>query len=100
MLRVDENIPFPARNNRGHNQYRRSKLANPGVAKGSGHAQVRMVPTDGQVAIVVSLDGDRLCDVDLNRDMGARHPSDASMGQAFKHRTRIGPAGVDNTQAW
>ena len=47
----------------------------------------------------VSLDGDRLCDGDLDCHMGARHPSDPGMGQAFQHRLRIGMAGVNHTQA-
>ena len=97
---VDENVPFSACHDRRHNQHRRSQLANPCVTKGSGHAQVCMVPTDGQAALIVSLDCDRRCDDDLDRDMSARHPSDASMGQTFQHRTRIGAAGIDNSEAW
>jgi hypothetical protein len=58
-----------------------------------------MIPTRGQIALVVTLDGDCLCDGDLDRDVGARHPSDAGMGQAFQHRARIGTAGVDDAQA-
>lgn len=97
--RVDENVPFPACHDRGHNKYRRSQLANPAVAKGSGHAQIRMIPTSGQAALVVSLDGERLRDGDLDCHMGARHPSDPGMGQTFQHRARKGTAGVDDTQA-
>ena len=99
MPRVDENVSFPACNDRGHNQYRRSQLAKPGVAKGSGHPQISMIPTSRQAALVVSLDGDRLRDGDVDCYMGARYPSDAGMGQTFQHCARIGAAGVDDTQA-
>ena len=87
------------RHDRGHNQHRCSQIANPGVIKGSGHAQIRMIPTSGQAALVLSLDGDRLCDSDLDCHMRARHPFDAGMGQALQHRARKGAAGVDDTQA-
>ena len=87
------------RHDRGHNQHRCSQIANPGVTKGSGHAQIRMIPISGQAALVVSLDGDRLCDSDLDCYMRARHPSDAGMGHALQHRARKGAAGVDDTQA-
>jgi hypothetical protein len=91
--------PFPAMRHGRRPQDRRSQPANPRVAKGSGHAQVSMIPTGGQRARVVSLDGNRPCDGDLDRDMGARHPSDAGLGQALLHRARFGTAGVDDTQS-
>ena len=38
-----------------------------------------MIPTRGQAGVVVSLNGDRLCNGDLHCHMCARHPSDAGM---------------------
>ena len=99
MPRVDEDVAFPARHGRGHHQYRRSQRANAGVAKCSRHAQVRMIPTSGQPALVVSLDGNRPCNRDLDRDIGARHTSDAGTGQTHQHRARTGTAGVADSQA-
>ena len=99
MARVDENVSFPARHVRGHNKCRCSQLANPRVAKVSGHVQIRTIPTCGQTALVKWLDGNGPRNGDLDRDMGARHPSDARMGQTFQHRARVGTAGVDDTQA-
>lgn len=99
MLGIDENVAFPACHHRRYDQHRCSQFANPGVAKGSGHPQIRMIPTSGQAALVVSLDGERLRDGNLDCYMGARHPSDAAMGQTFQHRAGIRAAGVDDTQA-
>ncbi len=58
-----------------------------------------MIPADRQTALVTLLDCDCRRKGNLDGNMGVRHPSDASMGQAFQHRARIGTARVDDTQA-